>query len=199
MAYNGKIISRIIDNIQGKGDLMGVIFVAGVYGVGKSTLCQNLSVELEMPAFSAGDLISAVNGEIYGVNKNVTNKFINQDILSQVVHNQLQVNSQILLAGHFCIFDREYKVDCLPESIFEYVDMESILLLEADINRIIENLSKRDKKNYTYDQLSALAVAEQEAALRVAKKTGCNFLIHKMQFNKADISACISKLKGGHN
>jgi adenylate kinase len=158
-----------------------------------------MSIELEIPAFSAGDLISSVNGEIYGVNKNVANKFKNQDILSQVVCNQLRVNTQILLAGHFCIFDREYKVDCLPESIFEYLDMESILLLEADLNRVIENLSNRDKKNYTHDQLSALAEAEQEAAQRVAKKIGCNLLIHKMQFKKDDIIACISKIKGGYN
>jgi len=41
---------------------MGTIFVAGIYGVGKSTLCANLSKELKIPTYSAGDLISSVNG-----------------------------------------------------------------------------------------------------------------------------------------
>ena len=45
---------------------MGTIFVAGTYGVGKSTLCNKLSTALKIPDFSAGDLISAVNGETYG-------------------------------------------------------------------------------------------------------------------------------------
>lgn len=38
---------------------MGTIFVAGTYGVGKSTLCNKLSTALKIPDFSAGDLISA--------------------------------------------------------------------------------------------------------------------------------------------
>ena len=34
---------------------MGTIFVAGTYGVGKSTLCNKLSTALKIPDFSAGD------------------------------------------------------------------------------------------------------------------------------------------------
>lgn len=44
----------------------GIIFVAGIYGVGKSTLCERLSISIGIPCYSAGDLISAINGEIYG-------------------------------------------------------------------------------------------------------------------------------------
>lgn len=39
------------------------IFIAGVYGTGKSTMCTALSERLHIPAFSAGDLISMMNGE----------------------------------------------------------------------------------------------------------------------------------------
>lgn len=49
----------------------GIIFVAGIYGVGKSTLCERLSISIGIPCYSAGDLISAINGEIYGRNKTV--------------------------------------------------------------------------------------------------------------------------------
>ena len=45
---------------------MGTIFIAGSYGVGKSTLCDNLSRVSGVPAYSAGDLISCINGEQYG-------------------------------------------------------------------------------------------------------------------------------------
>ena len=44
----------------------GVVFIAGTYGVGKSTLCDKLCRKLNIPAFSAGDLISEINGETYG-------------------------------------------------------------------------------------------------------------------------------------
>ena len=76
---------------------MGTFFVAGVYGVGKSTLCEQLSVDLNIPSFSAGDLISQVNGEQYGANKAVSDKSENQDILSVEVQQLLLKHSKILL------------------------------------------------------------------------------------------------------
>ena len=53
---------------------MGTIFIAGSYGVGKSTLCDNLSRVSGVPAYSAGDLISCITGEQYGANKVVQDK-----------------------------------------------------------------------------------------------------------------------------
>ena len=84
---------------------MGTIFIAGTYGVGKSTLCDSLSKKLDIPAFSSGDLISNVNGEKYGANKFVKNKSANQDILEVEVKKLLKQFPKILLAGHFCIFN----------------------------------------------------------------------------------------------
>jgi len=43
-----------------RGDL------AGTYGVGKSTIGATLSAKASIPFFSAGSLISEVNGEEYG-------------------------------------------------------------------------------------------------------------------------------------
>lgn len=60
---------------------MSTIFIAGVYGTGKSTVCSALSKELCIPAFSAGDLISSINGEQYGANKTVSDKNNNQVLL----------------------------------------------------------------------------------------------------------------------
>ena len=85
---------------------MGTIFVAGSYGVGKSTLCAALSKQLNIPTYSAGDLISFINGEKYGANKVVHNKDTNQDILATEVEKKLNQKPTILLAGHFCIFDK---------------------------------------------------------------------------------------------
>lgn len=82
---------------------MGTIFVAGTYGVGKSTLYQRLSDQLKIPAFPAGDLISAVNNKQYGANKVVTNKTNNQIILALQVKRLLKDNPRILLAGRLPI------------------------------------------------------------------------------------------------
>ncbi len=178
---------------------MGTVFVAGIYGVGKSTLCNSLSNVLSIPYFSASDLISSVNGEKYGADKKVANKYNNQDILYHEVKKQLQISSRIILAGHFCIFNSENRVDCLPDSIYSKLNIESILLLEADINKVIGNLNKRDKINYDYDQLAVLAQEERNSAYRVAEKIKCNLFVHRMNFSIEDIYACIPYIEDGRN
>lgn len=63
MSMDNPEIVTMGENIALKGS---TIFIAGVYGTGKSTMCSVLSEMLHIPAFSAGDLISAINGEQYG-------------------------------------------------------------------------------------------------------------------------------------
>lgn len=92
----------------------GVIFIAGAYGVGKSTLCNKLSLTLGIPSFSAGDLISEVNGEIYGQNKVVKDKTENQNILIAAIKDRLNTHPVFLLAGHFCIFNKKTKLKFFP-------------------------------------------------------------------------------------
>ncbi|MEY8367686.1 ATP-binding protein [Anaerovoracaceae bacterium 42-11] len=175
---------------------MGTIFVAGGYGVGKSSLCEALSVLLNIPAYSAGDLISQVNGEKYGANKVVKNKILNQEILVAEVNERLKEWPTILLAGHFCIFDKMNGVDKLPITVFRRLQIEQILLLEADVERIIDNLSKRDGKMYTHEQITALLNVESIAAKQTALEINCLFHIHKMAFDETDINTCASILTG---
>jgi len=174
---------------------MGTIFVAGIYGVGKSTLCDTLSKELKIPAYSAGDLISSVNGEQYGANKAVTDKMSNQTILLLQVQKLLKVTPQILLAGHFCIFDKDNNVDYLPETIFSNLEIERILLLEAPVSTILKNLSLRDKKEYTQQQILSLHNAEGERAREISHSLGCKLYLHSMRFNDTDVSKCLSYIR----
>ncbi|CAK7038937.1 ATP-binding protein [Phascolarctobacterium sp.] len=177
---------------------MGTIFIAGIYGVGKSTLCACLSKKMGIAAFSAGDLISSVNGEQYGVNKTVTDKNSNQDILISEVHRLLKSNSTILLAGHFCILDNNNNIDFLPRSVFSSLNIEKILLLEANIVKIMANLYCRDRKVYMQEKVSILQKSEREMAQDVSKKLGCDLYVHEMSFNNDDILRCFSYIKGGN-
>lgn len=116
------------------------IFIAGAYGTGKSTLCSTLAAKLNIPAFSAGDLISGQNGEKYGANKAVADKDGNQSILVRCVKELNSKNEQILLAGHFCIFDSENRVVQLPEIVFSELNLSQIILLETKSELIAEHL-----------------------------------------------------------
>lgn len=176
---------------------MGTLFVAGVYGVGKSTLCKQLSEALHIPFFSAGDLISKINGEQYGANKAVSDKYNNQDILSIEVHSQLKNNPRIILAGHFCIFTKDNQVDHLPEAVFQELVITKILLLESNTEKLLSNLSLRDKRRYTYQQILALQQAEQAMSKRIAAQIGCELLTHSMKFDGTDFVTCQSIVREG--
>lgn len=174
---------------------MGTIFVAGSYGVGKSTLCDVLSQRLEMPYYSAGDLISKVNGETYGATKAVSDKSANQNILATEIQKIHLMSPNILLAGHFCIFDKANRVEPLPASIYSNLGIDCILLLEANPERIVINLGTRDKKTYTLNEIGELVAAENKYAHGVSKMLSCPLFIHNMRFDGADADTCISLLR----
>ena len=135
---------------------MGTILLAGIYGVGKSTLAEKLTNQTGIPNYSAGDLISSRNGEKYGANKLVADKDKNQDILAEVVSSLLQKHDRILLAGHFCIVNKQGRVDILPESVYNALDIERIILLEAPRDVILSHLAGRDGKEYSETLIQAL-------------------------------------------
>lgn len=175
-----------------------VMFVAGVYGVGKSTLCNKLSSATGIPAFSAGDLISDINGETYGRNKVVKNAKSNQDILISAVDAKLEKCSHFLLAGHFCIVGKDNEVELLPEYVFSKLHLSQIILLEATVLRVAENINGRDHRTYPVQTLERLIACERSQAQRVAKELKIPLTIHSMQFNRSDEEALANLLLGGH-
>ena len=78
-----------------------IIFIAGSYGVGKTTLCNQISKVMKIPSYSASDLISKQNNEQYGENKYVMDSKANQDILVNQV-SKIQDNV-FIVNGHFCL------------------------------------------------------------------------------------------------
>ncbi len=164
--------------------------------MGKSTLCQGISKKLDVSYYSAGDLISAINGERYGANKVVADKHSNQKKLKLQVERLLMNNQRILLAGHFCIFDENNNVDYLPEKVFDDLQIEGIILLEAEVFEIIENLQERDNKSYTQKEISTLQKAERERAILVSGKLGVKLFLYKMSFDGTDVQNCLNYIQG---
>lgn len=173
---------------------MSTIFLAGIYGVGKSTLAEKLSAITGIPCFSAGDLISKVNGEEYGANKIVADKDKNQDILANCVSEILQTTKSIILAGHFCIVNKQGKVDRLPDQVFTKLQISRIILLESEPSVIMNHLSGRDGKNYSLDLLKDLSFQERECAKTTATFLLCPLIIHQMRYTNADIEILRHKL-----
>lgn len=173
---------------------MGTVFFAGVYGVGKSTIISKLSAHSGLPAFSAGDLISEKNGELYGANKVVSDKDSNQQILIQCVADQLKTHPKIILAGHFCIVSKDGDIEKLPDYVFDDIALEKIILLEASPNIIVSNLNKRDSKDYSIDYIKIMLQKEHFAAEMTSKRLQIPLVIYKMTFSELDELSLASQL-----
>ena len=166
---------------------MGVIFLAGIYGVGKSTLGETLSQRQGIPFYSAGDLISQVNGEMYGSNKVVADKVGNQDILAMQIERLLKQNDRILLAGHFCIVNKHGEVDCLPRNAYKNLHLDKIILLEAEEKQILNHLQARDAKKYSPELVVSLMQTEREMAYSVSAELNCPIATHCMTYSPTDV------------
>ena len=172
--------------------MAGLIFLAGIFGVGKSTLAVNLSRKLNIPEFSASDLISKSNNELYGANKFVKDASDNQNILVHEVQNLLTQNTSILLAGHFCIFNKDYSVNILPSTFFEQVTIKQIILLKANVSRIMQNLLRRDGNNYNMNNLEQLQNAEILQAAKISNENHIPLVIYDMLFTNEDVTNIIN-------
>lgn len=175
--------------------MKGVIFVAGVYGVGKSTMCSSLSELLNIDAYSAGDLISECNNEIYGKNKKVRDKDGNQDVLIECVDRKLREKNSIILAGHFCILGNDDKPDVLPEFVYEKIQITAIVLLEASVQTVIKHLEKRDGKIYSGELIQSFIMLEKQQAEKISQKIHVPLIIHKMNFDNQDKEIICTKLQ----
>lgn len=174
----------------------GIIFVAGTYGVGKSTLCDKLSKKLNIPSYSSGDLISEINGEIYGANKVVKDKTANQNILISAVKGKLSLNPVFMLAGHFCIFNKSGEVELLPEFVYKEMPISKLILLETEIDTIINNIRSRDNKLYSLDAIKSLILTERKQAEIISEQLNLPLHVHKMNFDQTDVEKISDIIQG---
>lgn len=98
-----------------------LIFIGGIHGVGKSTLCKKLISELKIPHYSASELITRAQKGLYTKNKTVKNVTKNQDVLL-VALNEFVDEPCILLDGHFALFDAKQKVQQIPVETFASIE-----------------------------------------------------------------------------
>ena len=164
----------------------GVIFVAGVYGVGKSYLCNAISDEMGIPFYSAGDLIAERNGEKYGRNKKVIDKKNNQKILIKCIEEKI-VKNNIILAGHMCVFDKNGDITKIDLKQLENMHIMNMILLTAKIDRVYNNLLTRDRVDYSITTLKNLMSLEREQFILLASRLRIPANIIEMTYSEKDI------------
>lgn len=143
-----------------------IVFVGGIYGVGKSAVCKSITDKQDdLHYYSSSELINWRNSK----DKEVDDVQGNQDILVQALEllDEIGTNS-ILLDGHFCLLTCSGCIQEVPLSTFINMNPSLIIVISADEEVVRNRLKTRDNKDYNIDFLREFQSREKEYAKQVA-------------------------------
>nr|WP_171909795.1 ATP-binding protein [Aquisalimonas asiatica] len=163
----------IILQSLGSGTRGQVIFVAGIHGVGKTSLCAAIAGQEGMQHHSAGRIIrdedaAALSGET----KAVSNINHTQRLLVNGVNRIRQGERALLLDGHCALVNGSGQVEAIGQEVFDALDLAGIILVYDSPKRIYERLVARDSTSFTVATLTKLQSVEIAAADAIAQGLG---------------------------
>lgn len=143
---------------------MDLYFVAGIYGVGKTSLCRKLAPALAAPHCTASELIRHGANLEDRSDKAVNDVQGNQKRLLLALAELRRSKQPILLDGHFCLLDSRGGIARIPLEVFAAIEPAAILLVEAPVDVVQLRLEQRDGRSYDPALLTDLARQEHEQA-----------------------------------
>lgn len=168
-----------------------IAFIGGIHGVGKSTICRKICNEVKLDYLSASELIKwkDINEDIQ--NKKVRNILATQDRLIIGLTNSIQKNKTYLLDGHYCLLNRESKIENIPLDTFKLINPFSLNIILGDIIEIKNRLEKRDSRKYDQELLAQMQERELDYATYLSKALGLVLNVG----NQDDYSDLLSSLR----
>lgn len=148
-----------------------ILFIGGIHGVGKTVFSERASRMLKIPRLNASTLITEQRKAPAAINKRVQSVEENQHALVTAIESSPIQGRQLILDGHFCVFDSSDAIRRVPLETFQTLSPIAVVVLHDDVNSIRERLEKRDNREFSFELLNGLQKAEIEHAAEV-----CNLL-----------------------
>lgn len=164
-----------------------IVFIGGIHGVGKTYFCNKLANTLDIPHFSASDLIAKQRNLAFTESKSVEKIDENQDYLIQAIHNFTSEHPVILLDGHFCLLNKEDNISRVPEETFIKMKPACYVVLQDASEKIALRLNERDGRAYNPDFLESFQLTEIEYANELAGKYTTPLFIQSTNSNEEQV------------
>jgi adenylate kinase len=171
-----------------------IIFIAGVHGVGKTTLCNDLITRFSIEHFSASNLIAKEKEEEHLRSKQVENIAGNQDYLVVALNKYLNSTNWYLLDGHFCLLNKDNEIARIPYSTYEGIAPSAILVLVDKPENIYTRLNSRDSIRHDLSLLKSFQEQEILYAEYIRDKLSIPYLMSNPIENKDKIFTFIESL-----
>ena len=171
---------------------MGVLFVAGIHGVGKTTCCQEASEQSKVPHYSASALIKAKRADaIASTSKIVAHVTANQELLVAAVERLLRETPCFLLDGHFTVLNAAKQIEAISVEVFARLHLDGIVLYRDEPDKIRERIVARDQADHS--DIAVHQLAEENQAKTVAAMLGIN-IWHLNAFDVSGLCSAIVKI-----
>jgi len=147
-----------------------IVFLGGIHGVGKNTLCSSIKESLEVTHLSASEILKW--GEISPdmKNKKVKNVDETQNRLIAGLREVIEPSKNYVIDGHFCLLMTDGEISTVPFETFRAINPCAVVVLTEKPSLVLKRLVTRDNKDYSIEQLKLFQQKEIEWAKEVAAK-----------------------------
>lgn len=146
--------------------MRNLVFIGGIHGVGKGTICRKISLETNLIHITASEVLRW-DELSKPENKKVTDiKGTQARLISGL--NKIIDKKAYLLDGHFCLFNAKGEIKRIPEETFVQIDPKIIAVVIDDVERIQERINRRDNRLYDIITLEKMQNAEIEYSKDIA-------------------------------
>ncbi|MGS2741547.1 ATP-binding protein [Sinomicrobium sp. M5D2P17] len=154
--------------------MRNIIFIGGIHGVGKGTLCEELCERFNFQHLSSSEVLkwSEISDK---ANKRVKNFDSTQNRLINGLRKLIKKDAKYFLDGHFCLLDSKGKPQKISEETFYKIGPIAIIVLTCDIQTIIDRLENRDNQKYNPSLIEDMQNMEVEYAKEVSQKLNVPF------------------------
>lgn len=139
-----------------------IIFIGGVHGVGKGTICQKIKEKLDFTHLSASEVLKWDDFKNEKGDKRVENVSTTQQRLIENLKNIVNPKKKYLLDGHFCLLKKDNSIERVPLKVFQQINPLAVIIVKEKSEVIRERLQKRDGRTYNISQIEMMQKEEIE-------------------------------------
>lgn len=155
--------------------MKNIIFVGGIHGVGKGTVCNEIALKTGSIYFTAGEILKweEISDRDNKLVKNIT---LTQSRLIKGLENLIRTDEKYLLDGHFCLLNSDGIPSRIDEDTFDQINPKVIAIVIDVVEKIAKRLEARDGKIYDVKVLNELQQMEIEYAKYLSDKYSISYI-----------------------
>lgn len=169
-----------------------IIFIGGIHGVGKGTICSKIQREIDLMHLSASEILKWSEVSPDPTNKLVKDIPDTQQRLIKGLESVIEPSQRYILDGHFCLFDWDGKVNPVPIETFMKISPILLSVVICDVGIVANRLQARDNKKYDRMKIEKMQNIELEHAQLVADKLNVDLI--EVQGNPSQLIDKINSL-----